>query len=82
MEWIIKTVITAILVLIGAREVISNLRIMLSNKPPDIEHDSALSKYLFSPYTRYWIGRYHGPFEGIVSGLLLIAVAALIYFYR
>ena len=50
------------------------------NDAPDIERDSALSKRLLAPYTRYWIGRYYAPFNGIVSGLLLIGVAALVYF--
>ena len=75
----IQHAIATILLILGVMELVDSVRTLL-NPSPDIERDTALSKKLFSPYTRYWIGRYHSGFNGLTAGVGLIVLAAILYF--
>ncbi len=46
---------------------------------PDIEHDSALDKWLFSRYTRYFIGRYYAGGQLFMAGVFCIVAAFIVY---
>jgi hypothetical protein len=65
--------------ILGVIMFIGGVRTLL-NKSPDIDHDSALSNKLMSPYTRYWIGRYYAGLAGIGAGFAFLVLAAGLYF--
>ena len=73
-----KEILVLLLIIIGVVFIITSIRTLL-NKLPDMEHDTALSKRLLSPYTRYWIGRYYAGFNGILAGVTLLAMAIILY---
>ena len=75
----IQHVIAIIFLILGVMEVADSVRTLL-NPSPDIEHDTALSKKLFSPYTRYWIGRYQAGLNGLTAGIGFLVLAAILYF--
>ena len=54
----------------------------LSNKSPDIEHDSESEKRLLSPYTRYWISRWYNGFDYLQAGIGFLLFAALLHFAK
>jgi hypothetical protein len=51
----------------------------LLNKSPDIKQDSAVDKWLFSPYTRYFLGRYYAGGQLLAAGVFCSVVAFIIY---
>jgi hypothetical protein len=53
-------VVALLLAADGIWSIVGGVR-TLSNKSPDIEHDSESEKRLLSPYTRYWISRWQPP---------------------
>jgi hypothetical protein len=54
----------------------------LLDKSPDIEHDSKLDKWLFSPYTRYFLGRYYAGGQLLAAGLFCFVAAYIVYIAR
>ena len=51
----------------------------VTNKSPDIEHDSAVDKRLFSSYTRYFLGRYYAGGQLLAAGVFCFVAAFIIY---
>jgi len=51
----------------------------LLSKSPDIEHDSAVDKRLFSPHTRYFLGRYYAGGQLLAAGVFCFVAAFIIY---
>jgi len=78
MSSIISLAIVALTV-VGISLIVEGVRI-LSNKSPDIEHDSESEKRLLSPYTRYWISRWQTGSTFVSAGVSFLLFAALLYF--
>ena len=69
-----------VLTAVGIWFIIEGVR-TLANKSPDIEHDSAVDKRLFSPYTRYFLARYYAGGQLFAAGFFCFAAAFIIYIF-
>ena len=75
---VLKVVVATGLTAYGVISIWRSLEKMIKNTH-DVSRDTEFSKEMLSPYSRYWIGRYYGPFNGVMAGLLLIGFAVLVY---
>jgi hypothetical protein len=74
-------VVALLLAADGVRSIVDGVR-TLSNKSPDIEHDSESEKRLLSPYTRYWISRWYTGFTFVRAGVGFVLFATLLWFAK
>jgi hypothetical protein len=68
----------AVLTVVGIWFIVEGVR-TLANKSPDIEHDSAVDKRLFSSYTRYFLARYYAGGQMLATGIFCFIAAFIIY---
>jgi hypothetical protein len=67
-----------VLTIAGIGLIVEGVR-TLANKSPDIEHDSSVDKRLFSPHTRYFLGRYYAGGQLLAAGVFCFVAAFITY---